>query len=214
MRTSKVIIEVSLVAAALLAVLLFAWWADVSRQVAHVTFSKDRYCKLQFHQWYSGRSILSYYENGACVGHVQLNNDLFNDPLAMFPGPDGRSVVCLSWPDTFDAAFTVDFSKRSSAGCTIPERLRLEGQEAVDFSNFEVRACTTKEVEFVRRFIRNADLKTLGDCIRNKATEEARQDTLTFLAWATSPNNWTDPVLKNAAPLLLPDDQSLAEGTR
>ena len=41
--------------------LLVGWWAEESMQVAHVTFSKDRYCKLQFHQWYTGKSILSYF---------------------------------------------------------------------------------------------------------------------------------------------------------
>jgi len=217
MRASKIIIKLSLIGVALLAFLLLSWSVHVSGQVARVTFSKDRYCKLEFHQWYSGMSILSYYENGVCVGIVKLNNDLFNDPLAMFPGPDGKSVVCLSWPDTFDAAFTVDFTKRRWDGVTIPERLRLEGQEAVDFSNFKVRACTTKEVEFVRQFIQGSDLKTFASCTRygeRAQTEDARADMLRFLTWATSTPVWSDPDLEHAAPLILPEDQSIAEGSQ
>ena len=196
-------------AAGLLVVIFIIWsWVCVSTQVARVTFSQDRYCRLQFHEWNSGRAVLSYYEKGALVGRVQLNNDLFNDPLAMFPGPDGHSVVCLSWPDTFDTAFTVDFSKYNREGVKIPERLRLGGQEVVDFSNFEVRACTTAEVNFVRHFIEGTDLKTLGLCTRwgSPATEDTRKYTLHFLGWATARVNG------EGAPLILPED-SLAEET-
>jgi hypothetical protein len=207
----KVALTATFASMLIVLMLLVGWWAKVSMQVAHVTLSNDRYCTLQFHQWYTGKSILSYFENGTCVGVVQLNNDLFNDPLAMFPGPDGLSVVCLSWPDTFDAAFTVDFSKRSHDGVPIPKRLRLDGQEAVDFSNFKVRACTPKEVEFVRHYIETADLKTFANCTRwgnSAATEEQRANTLRFLTWAISPNNWQDPILKNAKPLILPEEDA------
>jgi hypothetical protein len=217
-ETMKIIKKVALIAAAasaiIVVVLLVAWWAKVSTEVAHVTFSNNRYCKLQFHQWNTGRSVLSYYENGICIGVVQLNNDLFNDPLAMFPGPDGQSVVCLSWPDTYNAAFTVDFSKRSPGGMPIPKRLQLYSQEAVDFSNFKVRACTPEEVDFVRDYIKRVDLKTFASCTRwgaSGATEDQREDALRFLTWATSPNNWQDPILKDAVPLILPEEVDVAE---
>ena len=140
---------------------------------------------------------------------VQLNNDLFNDPLAMFPGPDGFERRCLSWPDTFDGAFTVDFPNTVLTACLSHKCLRLDGQEAVNFSNFKVRACTPKEVDFVRHYIETVDLKTFANCTKwgnSAATEEQRADTLRFLTWATSPNNSRDPILKNAKPLILPEE--------
>jgi hypothetical protein len=211
----KFIKKVALVAVvAFLPMMLIGWWAEVSMEVAHVTFSRDRYCKLQFHQWSTGKSILSYFDRGSCVGVVELNNDLFDDPLAMFPGPGGMSIVCLSWPDTFDGAFTVDLSEYSHDGVHIPPRLRLEGQRAVDFSNFKVRACTAKEVEFVRHYIETVDLKTFASCTRwgsSGATEKQRAATLRFLTWATSPNDWRDPILKDAKPLILPEDIDVAD---
>ena len=215
MRAFSLFIIVGLTAAALVIFSALIWWTDVSKEVVHVSFSQDRSCKLEFHQWDSGRSVLSYYEHEVRVGTVTLNNDLFNDPIAMFPGPNDASVICLSWPDTFDAAFTVDFSKRSNEGMPIPERLRLDGQEAVDFSNFNVRACTPNEVASVRSFIERTDLKTYASYTRYgeaAANEESRKHMLRFLTLATSPNDWRDPVLMNAAPLLLPEDESIADG--
>jgi hypothetical protein len=217
MRAKKFVKVLGWMGVTLLGALFLFYWCWLSSEVARVTWSTDRYCKLEFHQWYSGQSILSYYEKGTRIGFVKLNNDFLNDPLAMFPGPDGKSVVCLSWPDTFDAAFTVSFSTYSKKGVVIPDRLKLDGQEAVDFSNFPVRACTTREVEFVRHFIQNADDKTLISCLRwqvPESTAEKRADTLRFLAWATSPNDWRDSVLKDGSPLILPDDQPLAVDSR
>ena len=195
---------------------IIAFWSYLSISVGRLALSKERRCELVFHEWLTGRCVLSYYENGICLGKVRLNNDIFITPQAFFPGPDGKSVVCLSWPDTFYAAFTVDFTKRNDKGVIIPPRLQLPGQEAVDFSNFEVRACTRKEVDFVYNYIKTVDLNTLSHLVRWSewgTTEETREGMLRCLIWATTPRDYRDPVLKYAAPLILPEENETSKGT-
>jgi hypothetical protein len=165
---------------------ILAWWVYISVPVAHLSFSKDRYCTLEFHQWSTGRCVLSYDENGVCVGTVRLHSDLLNNPIAFFPGPDGESVVCLSDLDTMGVAFIVDFSKRDRNGVVIPERLRDPGEESVDRSDFEVRACTRKEVDFVAQYIKTTDPKTLSNLVRWGTTApQTRENMLNFLKFAT-----------------------------
>lgn len=166
--------------------LYLAGWIYVSIPVSHFSFSKDRYCKMEFHQWLTGRCVLSYYENSVCVGTVRLHSDLLNNPVAFFPGMDGESVVCFSYLDTTWAAFTVDFTKQDNNGVVIPERLRDPGQEAVDRSDFEVRACTRKEVNFVEQYIKTVDSNTLSNLvIRGSTAPETRRNLLTFLVMAS-----------------------------
>jgi hypothetical protein len=188
---------------AVLLVTFLSFWVYISSQVAHLSLSKDRYCKMQFHQWYTGRCVLSYFDNGICLGTVILDNGFLTDPWAIFPGPDGKSVVCLSELDLTDAAFTVNFTKCSNQGVTIPMGL----QDAVDRSDFEVRACTRKEVNFVENFIKTADSSVVAGCLRGGLTPSyTREDWVNYFRCATSPNDWRDPVLKDAKPQILPEN--------
>lgn len=179
------------------------WWASISRPVAYPALSQSRHCKMQFHQWYTGRCVVSFYENGVRVGTATLSTGLFTHPWAMFPGPAGTSVVCFSWLDTTYAAFTVDFARRNERGVSIPRKLR----DAVDYSDFDVRACTTDEVAFVANFIRTASPDALFGLSRwGRTTVEPKENDLLFLKLATNPYDSRDPVLKDARPQILPGD--------
>jgi hypothetical protein len=184
----------------------FGPWYLQRTHGAHVELSEGHDCDLSVSAFYLTNGVVSYSENGVCIGRTILSNDFLYDPLAIFPCPDHHSVVCLSWPDTFDAAFTIDFSKYHPDGASIPGRLK---GVVVDSSDFEVRACTTKEVAFVKQFIQTADLKTFAACTRwgpIAETEDHRQYMLDFLDWSTSP-------MKDASPLILPEDPDYAESS-
>ena len=130
-----------------------------------------------------------YYENGLCTGTVRLSGGLLADPLAFFPGPDANTVLCLSWLDITNAAFTVDFAKRNPRGVTIPEQL----EDAVDWSAFEVRACTRREVDFTEQYLKTVDRQTLSHLVRGgSGSEEERQNMLKFLHSATTPSGGYD----------------------
>jgi hypothetical protein len=144
--------------AVFMAIFLFGW-VDLSSQVAHLSLSKNRSCKVEFCQWYSGRCVLSYYENGVCVGTAEMDMGAFTHPWMAFPGQDGKSVIFFSELDTTSAVFTVDFTKWNPQGVAIPDRL----QDVVNRSDFEVRACTKKEVNYVADYIAMAKLTTLSD---------------------------------------------------
>lgn len=179
------------------------WWIYISWPVASVKLSEGRSCRMQFHQWYTGRCVLSYYENSTCLGTTKLALGLFTHPWAVFPGPEGKSAVCLSWLDNTYTAFAVDYSKGRRKKVVIPDKL----QEAVDESDFEVRACSRREVEFVADFIRTTDSQLLSSVLRGGLEpNESREDVLRFLRWATEPNNYRDPVLKGAKPQILPEN--------
>lgn len=187
---------------ALISVFSF-WWASISRPVADISLSQGRHCKMQFHQWYTGKCVLSCYEDGVRIGKATLTTGFFTHPWAMFPGPDGKSVVCFSWLDTTYAAFTVDLAKRNPEGVTIPRKLG----GTVDFSNFDVRACSTGEVEFVANFIRTAGPNLFNLSRWGLRSPQSKENALLFLKLATTPNDWNDPVLKDAKPQILPRDR-------
>jgi hypothetical protein len=186
-------------------------WKLTHPQVARVTFAPSRYCLMEVYPFYTRGGVISYYENGRRVGSVKLSNDFLYDPLAIFAGPDGHSIICLSWPDTFDAAFTIDFSQPNTQGDLVENRLR---NIVVDSSDFEARACTTREVAFVRHFLETSSLKTLASCTRwgaNGETEDTRQYLLFFLKVSTSVRGGPDPDLKDSSPLILPNEGVLVE---
>jgi len=149
---------------------------------------------MVFYQWYTGRCVLSYHEKDACVGTVLLHSDIFDNPMAFFPGPDGHSVVCFSYRDTTYTAFTVDFTRRDGQESIDSLPLPVTSEPVVAHSEFEVRACTTKEVDFVWHYIETADLATLSGLVGARATESAqvRQNLLYFLESATTTNNAKD----------------------
>ena len=186
------------------------WYLDRTR-TGHVELSKGCSCDLSASAFYTSDGVVSYSENGVCIGRTFLSNDFLYDPLAIFPCPDNHSVVCMSWPDTFEAAFTIDFSKRSPNVDRIPDPLQ---GVAVDSSDFEVRACTTDEVAYVKDFIRTADLKTFAACIRSVPSAEVdhnRQKVIDFLTMATAMHDWRDPLMKNASPLLVAEQPDIVE---
>ena len=173
------------IGAVVLAVTATEWIRFSSFPPAYMELPGNRRCVLEFHHWYSGRYVLSYYESGVCTGTVRLSGGILTDPLAFFPGPDGNTVLCLSWLDVTNAAFTVDFTKRNLRGVKIPERL----EDAVDWSTFEVRACTHHEVDFTRQYLSAVDRGTLSHLVRDCTDpEKARQNMLRFLYSATTPN--------------------------
>ena len=190
--------------AILLAVVMAAYWGRVSSfPTARVTLSANRRCTLEFHRWYSGRCVLSCYENGVCVGTTRLCTGWLTDPIAFFPGPNENTVVCFSWGDTTDAAFTVDLTGRHPSGAAIPTRLA----DVVDWSAFEVRACTRREVDFTVHYIKTADQTDLARLSRmGSGSEQVRADLLKFLLWATGERDYRDPVLKDAIPQLMPEN--------
>jgi hypothetical protein len=103
---------------------------------------------------------------------------LFEHPWAIFPGPDGNIAACFSELDTTYAVFTINFTKRNPQGVVIPEKL----QEAVDHSDFEVRASTRKEISFVANYIKTADADQLSALLRGGLTSvQSRAGLLKFL---------------------------------
>jgi len=185
---------------------LLAGWSYMSIPVAQISLSENRHCSLVFHEFLTGKCVLSYYKNNTRVGTVVLHSDLLNNPLAIFPGPDGQTVVCLSDLDTFQAAFTIDLTNQNNNGVAIPDWLRKPDQEAVDRSDFLVRACTKNEVEFVANYIKTANMASLSNCVRWGASRETREAYREFLICATTPHDWRDSLLKHASPLMLPQN--------
>jgi hypothetical protein len=181
-----------------------SWILYLNSPVSRIALSDHRYCTIRFHQLYPGNGLLSYYDNSVRVGTVRLASGWFEHPWAVFPGPDGQSVICLSLLDTTYAAFTVDLAQPDSQGMAIPFKL----QEAVDRSDFKVRACTRKEVNYVADLIKTADSNRLANyCGDGFMTPEIRNNLATFLLYATTANSWRDPVLRNARPQLIPEGE-------
>ena len=186
--------------------LLFAGpWFWISRfSQADVSLSDHRRCTLEWHRWYSGNTVLSCYQDGTRTGTVKLINGLFEHPSTMYPGPDGNTVVCFSILDTTYATFAVDVTKPNDDPRFTRLHLRVTDEPVVEPSDFLVRACTVKEVEFVTEYIKTTNLKTLSMSVRGGMSDTTREDLLTYLEWSTTPYNWKDPVAKLAKPQILP----------
>jgi len=175
------------------------WWVSISRPVAELSLPQKLHCRMQFHRWWTGKCVLSCEENGVRAGTTTLATGLFTHPWAAFPGPGGNTVICFSRLDNTYAVFTVDVAKRNPKGVSIPPK--LEG--TVDFSNFEVRACSTDEVAFVANLIRTA-APSLSNLSRwGLSSPQSREDALLFLKLATTRYDENDPVLKEARPQIL-----------
>lgn len=122
----------------------------------------------------------------------------------MFPGPDGNTVVCLSRLDTTYAAFTVDVTKPNDDPQFTWLHLQARVEPVIERSDFLVRACTGKEVEFIRHYIETVDLGTLAKSVKGGATADTRQNILTVVAWSTGVYGPHDTVDKDAHPQILP----------
>ncbi len=189
-----------------LAILTLAGLAYLHIPAAHFSFSETRRCELAFDQLYPSACLLSYYENERRVGTTKLHADLFDNPDAFFPGPDGHSAICFTYLDTTYATFTVDFAKRNQDEDFHNLRLRVPVEPIVDRSDFEVRACTAREVAYLEQYIKTADETTLAALVRGRSTPEVRKALLDHLTWSTRPYNSRDPVLRYAKPQLLPQN--------
>ena len=180
-------------------------WFWISRfPQADVQLSDNRRCTLQWHRWYSGSTVLSCYQNGARTGTTELINGLFEHPWAMFPGPDGNTVVCFSILDMTYATFAVDVTKPNNDPKFTQLHLRVPVEPVLERSDFLVRACTAEEVKLVAEYIKTTDSRTLARSVRGGVSAETREDLLTYLTWSTTPYNSKDPVLKFAKPQILP----------
>jgi hypothetical protein len=201
----KLAFKVGLVAFAL--AIVYVSWCVTTPQVAKVSLSPTSYCEMRIPLFYTRGATIDYYQNHHRVGGLTMVNDFLFDQEAIYPGPDGHSVVCLSWPDTVEAAFTIDFSRRSRSSSPTDSRIR---ENLVEKTDFEVRACTTDEVASVRHFIQTADLKTFAACTRWGAraeNEDTRQGELLFLSDATT--QWTH-ARENRA-LLMPVEPAVTD---
>ena len=172
--------------------------------MARVDLSENRRCTLEFCRWYSGSCVLSCYQHDVCTGTVHLVSGLFEHPWAMFPGPDGNTAVCFSRLDTTYAAFTLEVTKSNNDPCFARLHLQAPAEPVLKRSDFLVRACTIKEVEFVRQYIQTADLDTLAKSLKGGVTAETRQNALIGVAWSTGVYGPHETVDKNAHPQVLP----------
>ena len=172
--------------------------------MARVDRSENRRCTLEFCRWYSGGCVLSCYQNDVCTGTVDLVSRLLEHPWAMFPGPDGYTVVCFSRLDTTYAAFTVDMTKPNDDPRFTRLHLQVPVEPVIERSDFMVRACTAKEVEFVRQYVQTVELNTLGMSVKGGVTAETRQNALTGVAWSTGVYGPGETVDKNAHPQISP----------
>jgi hypothetical protein len=129
--------------------LLFGIWALVSSKVVRFSFGNNRECRWELNQWYNGRCVLSYYENGVRKGFVRTAKGPFTWPTAVFPGPDDQTVICIYELDTTIAVFTIELTGQSIADIPPPQSLG----NTVLFSNFRVRACSKSEVAYLKNFI-------------------------------------------------------------
>ena len=194
--------QLALLLLSILISVFFLWWISISRPVAELSLAQGRHCKMQFHQWWTGKCVLTCDENGGRLGTATLATGLLTHPWAAFPGPDGSTVICFSRLDTTYAAFTVDVTKRNPKGATIPRKLEM----TVDFSNFDVRACSADEVAFVANLIR-ASPPSLSNLSRwGFSSPQSRENALSFLKFATTRYDANDAVLKEAKPQILPGD--------
>jgi hypothetical protein len=190
------------------AALLLCWWLTKSARFSQVMLSEHAYCKVHFYYWRSGNCTLDFYRDGVRVGGTTLGRGLFTHPWAVFPGPAGQSVICFSWLDTTFAAFSVDLRQRpeqkDNSGVQVPPALA----EAVNRSDFPVRACTPAEVLFVADLIARATPSSWAShlYVDEVAPDQEKQRCLSFLRLATTPGLWRDPSLHGAPPQILPAD--------
>jgi hypothetical protein len=169
-----------------IALLLFCW-ITLSRKVVSVSLGEGREGKWQLNQWYTGRCLFSYYENGVFKGNVRTFKGPFEWPVAVFPGLTAETVICIYELDTTIAVFTIDLTKRNTTGIPPPKSLA----ETVLFSNFEVRACTKAEVAYLNQYISaNAlALDTRTFALKNSnEPEQLKHNLLYAMALGTVPH--------------------------
>ncbi len=190
-----------------LAALSWGGWLFKSAHSWRVELSEHDECVVRFYEWRSGNCLLEFYHDGTRLGGTTLDRGLLSHPWAVFPGPDGQSVICFSSLDLTFAAFSVDLRSRpvpgaSGDGVAVPRDL----DEAVIRSDFPVRACTPAEVAFVADLIAQASPSRWASHLSVDALppEAERDRCLSFLRLATTPNLWRDPSLHGAPPHILP----------
>jgi hypothetical protein len=140
-------------------------WISLSRKVVRISLGQARECVWQINQWYSGKCVLSYYEDGIRKGIVQTGKGLWEWPIAGYPGLSPGSVIALHELDNTVAVFTIDLTEAAPHGVPPPAALSA----VVRFSNFRTRACTHSEVAYLKDFISHIELPCqstfpLNDC--------------------------------------------------
>jgi hypothetical protein len=133
----------------ILVALFVIFWSLISSKVVHLSLSDTRECRWELNQWYTGRCVFSYYENGVRKGTMRTFKGLFERPVAIFPGPTDKTIICIYELDTTVAVFAVDFREADPKGIPPPQSLK----ETILFSNFRERACTKAEVTYLRNHI-------------------------------------------------------------
>jgi hypothetical protein len=187
MKRTRVASRILKAVALIVIVLALSFWIMISSKVVGFSMAENTECRWQLNQWHTGRCVFSYYENGARKGVLRTYKGLFERPVAVFPGSDNQSVICIYELDTTIAVFTIELSKADSAGIAAPQSLK----DTILFSNFRVRACTKAEVAYLRNHISS----TRGPLWRNAFAifgskvdpEQARQSLLRALDMGTIP---------------------------
>ena len=149
---------------------------------------------------------MSCYQNDVRTGTADLVSGMLEHPWAMFPGPDGYTVVCFSRLDTTYAAFTVEVTKPNDDPRFTRLHLQVPVEPVIERSDFLVRACTGKEVDFIRQYVQTTDLGILAKSVKGGLTAERRQNLLTVVAWSTGVYGPHDTVDKNAHAQISPQN--------
>lgn len=187
MQTKAILLRSAKILLLIIISLPLIFWIAVSSKVVSVSLGEGREGKWQVNQWYTGRCLFSYYENGVRQGTVRTRKGFFEWPLAVFPGATGTTVICIYALDTTIAVFTIDLTKRNAAGIPPPSSLA----ETVLFSNFQVRASSKAEVTYLKEYI-SANALTLKDTTfalkSSDDPERLKQNTLYAVALGTVPH--------------------------
>jgi hypothetical protein len=197
------------VTALLVAILLVAviTWIRISRKFVQVAFNHGLECTWQLNQWYSGRSVLSCYEQGVRKGVMRASKGLFDWPIAAFPGPLPNTVIAIHELDTTVAVFTIDLTRPNVKGISPPVALA----STVLFSNFKVRPCTQGEVRYLRDYISHLSSPCnstfpLNDCRADPET--LKRGLLRAVDMGTIPNDQrTGDFRYDAQPQILPEGE-------
>jgi hypothetical protein len=176
-----------------------SWWIYKSFPETGFFGVGNEKCRVQFHQWYSGRCVITRFKDDRSQGKTILSEGLFTHPFAVIPGPDSRSLICFSRLDTTFAVFAVEIQRRPSGEVKIADRFK----QVVDFTEFPVRTCTTHEVDFVADLIGKTELSQLSKYVYGGVKSETQRANLArFLRRATTMPDLREP---NARPQFLPE---------
>ena len=146
MRSRAVVIGTVKIVLVVVLAFIAIIWILVSRKVVYISVGNGGQCVWRLNEWYSGRCVLSYYQDGIRKGIVRTHKGAFEWPAAAFSGPDPNSILCIYELDNTIAVFAIDLTEPNEKGIAPPPSLST----TVLFSNFPVRACTKAEVAYLK----------------------------------------------------------------